>query len=75
MTEDNMQDFTYVLVKWPETQELMDLDWFDKETSLADFSKFGSSAYFIPQLRWLEVQEDRKNESDLNALESAGTEY
>ena len=42
---DNMQVFTYVLVQWPETQVLMDYDWFDAEASLADFDKFGSSAY------------------------------
>lgn len=38
----------YVLVLWPESQIFMDEDWFDKETSLADCDKFGSSAYFIP---------------------------
>jgi len=50
-----MEDFTYVLVKWPESQILMDFEWFDHEASLADFDKFGSSAYFIPQSRWLEL--------------------
>ena len=58
---DNMQDYTYVLVQWPETQVLMDYDWFDAETSLADFDKFGNSAYFIPQSRWLELHENLKN--------------
>ena len=52
---DNMQVFTYLLVQWPETQVLMDYGWFDAEASLADFHKFGSSAYFIPQSRWLEL--------------------
>lgn len=70
-----MQVFTFVLVQWPETQVLMDYDWFDAEASLADFYKFGNSAYFIPQQRWLEIQEDRKNESDLNALENQSNEY
>ena len=50
-----MEDNTYVLIQWPETQILMDYDWFDNEASLADFDKFGSSAYFIPQKRWLEL--------------------
>lgn len=50
-----MEDFTYVLVQWPESQVIMDYDWFDSEASLADFDKFGSSAYFIPQARWLEI--------------------
>jgi hypothetical protein len=55
MKIDDPNDYTYVLVQWPETQVLMDYDWFDKETSLADFDKFGSSAYFIPINRWLEL--------------------
>ena len=53
MKIDNPQEMIYVLVQWPETQELMDEEWFDKEASLADFDKFGNSAYFIPQKRWL----------------------
>ena len=52
---DDPQDFTYVLVQWPESQVIMDYDWFDSEASLADSDKFGSSAYFIPQARWLEI--------------------
>jgi len=55
MQIDDPTDYEYVLVRWPETQVLMDYDWFDKETSLADFNKFGSSAYFIPMKRWLEL--------------------
>ena len=55
MQIDNPEDYIYVLVQWPETQVLMDYDWFDKEASLADFNKFGSSAYFIPQTRWIEL--------------------
>lgn len=58
MKIDDTQDYTYVLVQWPETQVLMDYDWFDEEACLADFDKFGSSAYFIPQKRWLELHED-----------------
>jgi hypothetical protein len=71
---DNMQVFTYVLIQWPETQVLMDYDWFDAEASLADFNKFGNSAYFIPQSRWLELNEDLKNESELNSLENQSNE-
>ena len=55
MQIDNPEDYIYVLVQWPATQVLMDYDWFDAEASLADFDKFGSSAYFIPQTRWLEL--------------------
>lgn len=60
MQVDNMEDYTYVLVQWPETQVLMDEEWFDKEASLADFDKFGSSAYFIPQKRWLSLFENNE---------------
>lgn len=55
MKIDNMEDYTYVLIQWPETQVLMDEEWFDEEACLANFDKFGSSAYFIPQKRWLEL--------------------
>ena len=51
----DMTDYTYVLVLWPESQELMGFEWFDLEASLADSDKFGSSAYFIPQKRWREL--------------------
>lgn len=55
MKIDDPTDYEYVLVQWPESQVLMDYDWFDSETSLADFNKFGNSAYFIPIKRWLEL--------------------
>jgi len=47
----------YQLVQWPDSQVFMDAEWFDKECSLADFDKFGSSAYFIPADR-IRDQED-----------------
>lgn len=62
VTDENdthdMTDYTYVLVLWPESQVLMDCEWFNGEASLADFDKFGSSAYFIPQKRWMELNSD-----------------
>lgn len=46
---------TYVVVTWPEIQDYMHFDWFDKECYLINDSKgqddFGSSAYFIPTSR------------------------
>jgi len=36
---------TYVLVPWPEVQELMDCSWFQEEAVLHPEE---SSAYFIP---------------------------
>jgi hypothetical protein len=47
----------YQLVQWPCSQVFMDAVWFDEECSLADFNKFGSSAYFIPIDR-IREQED-----------------
>lgn len=45
----------YVLIQWPESQLIMEYDWFEEEASLADYDKFGSSAFFIPKERWLEL--------------------
>lgn len=41
----------YILVLWPETQELMGERWFEREAILVTEEKFGSSAYFIPEKR------------------------
>lgn len=40
----------YILVQWPESQDLMEEEWFDKEAILALGSedKTGSSAFFVP---------------------------
>ncbi len=42
----------YILIRWPESQELMDEPWFDEEAVLANDERFGSSAYFIPLIRY-----------------------
>lgn len=44
---------SYVIVTWPESQELMEEDWFEDEAILDVDAKFGSSAYFIPLKRLL----------------------
>lgn len=46
----------YILVRWPESQDFMDLPWFQKESSLADEELAGPAAYFIPKDRYLEVK-------------------
>lgn len=46
----------YILVQWPESQVYMDFDWFDEEAILGDFNKVGSSAYFIPEERYIGAQ-------------------
>lgn len=46
----NIVEYGYVLVKWPESQNFMEEDWFEEEAILALGSEniTGSSAYFIP---------------------------
>jgi hypothetical protein len=41
----------YVLVLWPESQMLMEEDWFYDEAILSNGDEHGSSAYFIPESR------------------------
>jgi hypothetical protein len=43
----------YVLVEWPEVQELMTLNWFKKEAKLSD-----NSSYFIPIKRYKELNKN-----------------
>lgn len=43
----------YVLVPWPESQDLMEEEWFDEEAVLDVDARFGSSAYFVPLKRIL----------------------
>jgi hypothetical protein len=53
----------YVLVKWPESQLLMDEEWFDKECHLAEMEKdpeIGNSAYFMPVKR-MNILEEKLN--------------
>ncbi len=49
----------YVLVRWPESQELMDEEWFDSECYLASnphtYQEVGNSAYFVPANRMLSL--------------------
>jgi hypothetical protein len=57
----------YILIMWPESQELMDQEWFDNEAVLANpghesHELYGkSSAYFIPKER-LEQKSDPKEQ-------------
>jgi len=49
----NLAEDSYVLIEWPNSQEYMEEDWFDKEAILDVECKFGDSAYFIPLKRLL----------------------
>lgn len=46
-------DNEYILVQWPESQELMEKEWFQEEAILAIGyeDKTGSFAYFVPKHR------------------------
>lgn len=44
---------SYVLIQWPESQMLMEEEWFEEEAILDAECKFGSSAYFVPLKRIL----------------------
>lgn len=42
----------YIIVQWPESQELMEQEWFDECVLINDeamLDKVGSSAYFVPK--------------------------
>ena len=60
MKIDDIDDLTYILVRWPHSQVLMDYPWFDAETSLADHSKYSNSAYFVPKTRYEEYLKDEQ---------------
>jgi hypothetical protein len=52
--EARSTDDFYYLIKWPESQVIMDEEWFNTECHLADVDKdpsMGSSAYFVPVRR------------------------
>lgn len=46
----------YILVTWPESQMLMEYEWFDECMLMNDdnhLDEVGSSAYFVPEERFL----------------------
>lgn len=48
----------YVLVCWPESQTLMEQEWFDECILMNDenhLQEIGSSAYFVPENRLNEL--------------------
>ncbi len=49
----------YVLVCWPESQILMEQEWFDECILMNDenhLDNIGSSAYFVPENRYNELK-------------------
>jgi hypothetical protein len=54
----------YVLVTWPQSQMLMEEEWFDAECILMNdenhLEEIGSSAFFVPQERYEEFVNKNK---------------
>lgn len=44
----NLSEDSYIPIPWPESQDYMEEEWFEKEAILDIDGKFGDSAYFIP---------------------------
>ena len=53
-----MNEEDYVIVTWPDSQEIMDCDWFEEECVLINdeplLSIYGGSAFFVPKERYAE---------------------
>jgi hypothetical protein len=52
-----MEDF--VIVEWPESQYIMDMEWFYECELVNDeelLEIYGSSAYFVPKERYYELE-------------------
>lgn len=56
LIDDYIDEDDFIIVQWPEIQELMDKEGFDLNCSLANdewaLDKYGSSAYFVNKA-WL----------------------
>ena len=44
----------YVLIEWPDSQDYMDKEWFQKEAVLHNDEEVLSASYFIPENRYIE---------------------
>ena len=48
----------YVIVEWPDSQIIMEQEWYDECYLINDdkgLNDFGSSAYFVPKKRFMEL--------------------
>ena len=48
----------YIIIEWPEVQDIMEEEWFESECFLANPTNpeqewIGDSAYFVPKLKYL----------------------
>lgn len=61
LSEDETKDMllriiidSYTVVEWPDSQNLMEEEWFEAEAILDVEAVFGSSAYFVPTWRLIQ---------------------
>jgi len=54
-----------VLIKWPQSQILMEQEWFDEcilyndDNDLDYFDDIGTQVYFVPKKRWLTLNKKK----------------
>lgn len=58
----------YILIQWPESQDVMEQEWFENECSLADNELFGDAAYFVPEKRYNQMKGIREYRFDIREL-------
>jgi hypothetical protein len=57
----------YILMKWPESQMLMEQPWFHECILMNDeahLDTIGSAAYFVSEERFIELQKTLSNASE-----------
>lgn len=55
---------TYILLQWPESQEIMEESWFNEcilGQDIDGHDEVGSSAYFVPSERYTKFIETKAN--------------
>lgn len=67
----------YIIVTWPESQSLMDYDWFEDECMLINseplLEAYGGSAYFVPLHRYNEIL--REESGYVRITNKSGSSY
>lgn len=66
-----MDKDTFIVVTWPDVQELMDLDGFEENSCLINdeplLDEYGSSAYFVRESWDTEIKEEKMEKDELAA--------
>jgi hypothetical protein len=59
MENNTINEIMFVLVRWPESQQLIEYPWFDTESFLAEHKNDQNAGYFIPKKRYEEYSKDK----------------